>query len=170
MYYIISSQHLDLDGALAFWESHFTKIMSHDQFVKSYSYNFRHMYGKEGGRKSYTPYSCLKIIMGSPPEIGAHHGCPYKYVLPISLNQTSVLTVTISFVFRHMGDNQLVNTLLALKISPSDTKDIVTLAKSGSPQLACAKHFEITHPGYQSMQLQVSPHLFINFFSIDVFF
>lgn len=129
----LKAAHLDLDGALAFWESHFTKIMSHDQFVKSYSYNFRHMYGKEGGRKSYTPYSCLKIIMGSPPEIGAHHGCPYK----------------------HMGDNQLVNTLLALKISPSDTKDIVTLAKSGSPQLACAKHFEITHPGYQSMQLQM---------------
>lgn len=70
---------LDLEGAQAFWESHFTKLISHDQFVKSYAYSFRHMYGKEGARKNYTPYSCMKIIMGTPPETGAHHGCPYRY-------------------------------------------------------------------------------------------
>jgi len=64
-----------------FWESHFTKLISHDQFVKSYAYSFRHMYGKEGARKNYTPYSCMKIIMGTPPETGAFHGCPYRYVL-----------------------------------------------------------------------------------------
>lgn len=63
-----------------FWESHFTKLISHDQFVKSYAYSFRHMYGKEGARKNYTPYSCMKIIMGTPPETGAFHGCPYRYV------------------------------------------------------------------------------------------
>lgn len=72
-------QGLDLDSAILFWESHFSKIMNHDQFVKSYSYTFRHMYGKEGARKNYTPYSCMKIMMGSPPEPGAYHGCPYRY-------------------------------------------------------------------------------------------
>jgi DNA primase large subunit len=72
---------LDLEGAQVFWESHFSKIMNHDQFVKSYSYSFRHMYGKEGARKNYTPYSCMKIIMGTPPESGAFHGCPYRFVV-----------------------------------------------------------------------------------------
>jgi DNA primase large subunit len=52
--------------------------MSHDQFQKGYSYTFRHMYGKEGSRKNYTPFSCMKIIMGTPPEAGAFHGCPYR--------------------------------------------------------------------------------------------
>ena len=74
------SQGLDLEGAQQFWESHFTKIMNRDAFVKSYAYSFRHMYGKEGARKNYTPYSCMKIIMGTPPETGAYHGCPYKLV------------------------------------------------------------------------------------------
>lgn len=78
---------LDLEGAQQFWESHFSKVMNHDQFVKNYSYSFRHMYGKEGARKNYTPYSCMKIIMGTPPEAGSHHGCPYRYLVlwPISM-------------------------------------------------------------------------------------
>jgi DNA primase large subunit len=49
-----------------------------DAFQKSYSYSFRHMYGKEGSRKDYTPFSCMKIIMGAAPEAGAYHGCPYR--------------------------------------------------------------------------------------------
>jgi len=72
---------LDLEGAQQFWEAHFSKVMNHDQFVKNYGYSFRHMYGKEGARKNYTPYSCMKIIMGTPPEAGAHHGCPYRYLV-----------------------------------------------------------------------------------------
>lgn len=50
--------------------------------MKGYAYSFRHMYGKEGARKNYTPYSCMKIIMGTPPEAGAHHGCPFRYYIP----------------------------------------------------------------------------------------
>jgi DNA primase large subunit len=51
----------------------FTKLMSREEFVKKHAYSLRHMYGKEGARKNYTPYSCMRIIMGTPPEIGAHH-------------------------------------------------------------------------------------------------
>ena len=69
---------MELDDASRFWESMFTKLISHDEFQKKYAYNVRHMYGKEGARKSYTPYSCMKIIMGAAPEVGGHHGCPYK--------------------------------------------------------------------------------------------
>lgn len=68
-----------MEDALQFWESHFAKAVPHDQFQKQYAYSFRHMYGKEGARKAYTPYSCMKIILGTPPEPGAHHGCPYKH-------------------------------------------------------------------------------------------
>ena len=69
---------MDLEDATRFWEAMFTKIMSHDDFQKKYAYNVRHMYGKEGARKNYTPYSCMKIIKAAAPEAGAHHGCPYK--------------------------------------------------------------------------------------------
>uniref|UniRef100_A0A7S3H1X7 DNA primase large subunit n=1 Tax=Spumella elongata TaxID=89044 RepID=A0A7S3H1X7_9STRA len=117
---------LDLEGAQQFWESHFTKLISHDQFVKSYAYSFRHMYGKEGARKNYTPYSCMKIIMGTPPETGAFHGCPY----------------------RHMPDNQLSSLLSSLKLSAPDVTEIAALAKSSNYQIACQRHFDVTHPGH----------------------
>lgn len=108
--------------------------MSHDQFVKNYSYSFRHMFGKEGGRKNYTPYSCMKIIMGNPPEPGAHHGCPY----------------------RHMPDNQLASLLMSLKLNNTDIKSIIETAKKESNyQLACQKHFDITHPGHYEMDLKL---------------
>jgi DNA primase large subunit len=41
-------------------------VMNHEQFQKNYAYSFRHMYGKEGSRKNYTAFSCMKIIMGTP--------------------------------------------------------------------------------------------------------
>lgn len=123
------SQGLDLEGAQQFWEAHFTKLISHDQFVKSYAYSFRHMYGKEGARKNYTPYSCMKIIMGAPPEAGAYHGCPY----------------------RHAPDNQLTALLSSLKLGATDVSEIAALAKSSNYQLACQKHFDVTHPGHLNM-------------------
>lgn len=61
---------MELEDAMMFWDSHFTRLISHDNFQKQYAYSFRHMYGKEGARKNYTPYSCMKIIMGAAPEAG----------------------------------------------------------------------------------------------------
>jgi DNA primase large subunit len=69
-----------------FWESHFTRLLSREDFNKKYAYSFRHMFGKEGARKNYTPYSCMKIIMGTPPEAGAYHGCPYRLQYNVKLN------------------------------------------------------------------------------------
>ena len=68
---------------LAFKLHSMTHTQARDQFAKSYSYSFRHMYGKEGSRKNYTPFSCMKIIMGSPPEAGAYHGCPFRSILTL---------------------------------------------------------------------------------------
>ena len=123
---------LAMEEALVFWESHFSKVMNHDEFQKKYAYSIRHNYGKEGARKDYTPPSCNKIILGTPPETGAYHGCPY----------------------RHLPDKQLAMLLQnTAKLSLHETQDIVTTAKSGHFQIACLKHFEITHPGHQNMDL-----------------
>ena len=60
-----------VEDALFFWQREFSKAMSADDFVKKYAYNIRHNYGREGKRADYTPYSCFKIILGSPPGSGA---------------------------------------------------------------------------------------------------
>lgn len=54
-----------------------------------------------------------------------------------------------------MGDNVLAGMLGGMKLSSSDVKEIVTLAKTSNYQLACQKHFDITHPGHYDMQLPV---------------
>jgi len=122
---------MEMDDAIAFWEGHFTRLLSRENFNKQYAYSFRHMYGKEGARKNYTPYSCMKIIMGTPPEPGAFHGCPY----------------------RHSNDQQLISQLNGLKLAGSDVQEIFKLAKSSNYQLACQKHFDVTHPDHMKMDL-----------------
>ena len=55
---------------------------------------------------------------------------------------------------RHSSDSQLAALLGQLKIGGSEVKEIVTLAKSGNYQLACQKHFDVTHPGHQTMEIR----------------
>jgi hypothetical protein len=65
---------LTLEDALVFWQREFTQAMSVEEFLKKYAYNIRHNYGKEGKRQDYTPYSCVKIVMGTPPGNNEYHG------------------------------------------------------------------------------------------------
>ena len=117
---------LSMEEALLFWEQAFARLTPHDKFQKEYAYNFRHSYGKEGARKDYTPYSCIKIIMGTPPGANEHHGCPFK----------------------HFGEQQLAATLQGLSLDGKETNAIMGKVKSHDYQLACQLHFDAVHPDH----------------------
>ncbi|XP_029926794.1 DNA primase large subunit [Myripristis murdjan] len=115
---------LTLDQALQFWRSEFIRgKVDADKFDKAYAYSIRHMFGKEGKRTDYTPYSCMKVILSNPPSQGDHHGCP----------------------FRHSDPELLKQKLQSYKISPSGINQILELVKGMHYQLACQKYFELTH-------------------------
>jgi DNA primase large subunit len=114
---------ITLEDSLAFWQREFTQVMSNEAFTKGYVYNIRHNYGKEGKRANYTPFSCQKIIMGAPPGPGEHHGCP----------------------FRHYNEGHLKAALAKLRIKSTDINDIVENVNGMNYQMACRKHFEVTH-------------------------
>jgi DNA primase large subunit len=122
---------MTLEEHTLFFQREFTRIMSSEQFNKQYAYSIRHTHGKEGKRASYTPYNCVKIIMGNPPQGGAeHHGCPY----------------------RHYDDASLGALLGQLKIGSAFDRDaIMSHKRDGNFQLACARHFEAAHPGAASL-------------------
>jgi DNA primase large subunit len=116
---------LSMDEAMAFFQRHFGCV-GPDDFAKKYAYNIRHMYGKEGKRADYTPYSCTKIILGNAPSsTGDHHGCPYK----------------------HYDDQHLSRLLQQLKIgnTEQDRMEILRLKKNGQFQFACQMHFRVQH-------------------------
>lgn len=115
---------LQLDDAIAFWRQEFCKKMSVDDFNKKYAYNIRHNYGKEGKRKDYVPYNCMRIITGEPPKAGEYHGCP----------------------FRHFEEEHLRKALQG--IAEVDKQDIMNLVSARHYQIACKKHFEVTHAGH----------------------
>ncbi|KAL7506753.1 hypothetical protein ACHAXN_003991 [Cyclotella atomus] len=121
---------MTMEEHTAFFQREFTKIMTGEQFNKQYGYSIRHMHGKEGKRASYTPYNCMKIVLGSPPSGGEHHGCPYK----------------------HYDEENLTALLGKLKIGSEGRDAIMKLKREGNPNLACAKHFEVVHGGAGSVE------------------
>ncbi|XP_013200651.1 DNA primase large subunit isoform X2 [Amyelois transitella] len=111
-----------LEDSLRFWREEFTKIMELDKFEKSYAYNVRYNYGKEGSKKNYSPFSCLKII-NSQVGPGDCHGCPYK----------------------HSDVSNLKNKLQEYGLAAQAVSDIVEVVKKGHYQVACTKYFDAIH-------------------------
>lgn len=99
------------------------------------SYNIRHLYGKEGQKKSKSPYNCSGIINSQPPSHpGDHHGCPFKT----------------------FDADRLSKMLQSLKIgTPQDRSAIVNLQKSRHYNLACLEHFKVMHPNAETMDTAV---------------
>jgi len=130
---------LSMEEALLFFKTEFTKIMSADDFQKQYSYNIRHQYGKEGGRINYKPYACSKIIMGTAPGAGDHHGCPFKH-----------------YDLKHV-ENMLEHAGVQ---SGEDMQRILMYSRDLQPTKACLEHFRVTHPGSEGApggRLTVNP-------------
>ena len=48
-----------------------------DKFEKEYAYGIRYNYGKEGKKKNWQPYDCMRIIMETVGT-GENHGCPFR--------------------------------------------------------------------------------------------
>jgi DNA primase large subunit len=124
---------MSMEDSIQFFQREFTKIISGDDFNKNYLYNIRHMYGKEGKRQDYTPFSSTTIIMGPRPvanDIGSHHGCP----------------------FAHSSDGALNALLGQLQIGADDRSAIMKHTKEKNFGLACQAHFNATHPEHASVK------------------
>ncbi|CAG9784594.1 unnamed protein product [Diatraea saccharalis] len=111
-----------LEDSLRFWREEFTKIMDLDKFEKQYSYNVRYNYGKEGSKRNYSPFSCLRIINETVGP-GDCHGCPY----------------------RHCDVSNLKNKLQGYGVDPQAISEIVDTSKKGHFQVACSKYFDTIH-------------------------
>lgn len=115
---------LTMEESLRFWQTEFGKgTIDATKFEKTYAYNIRHQYGKEGRRKQMTPYACPKIIVDRPGP-GEHNGCPY----------------------REFQENDLVAAVRKLGVDPETTKAIAAKAKEGNFQPACGMCFKATQP------------------------
>lgn len=110
------------DDALRFWRDEFVKIISDSIFRKEYRYQIRHLYGQEGRRADYEPFSCTKILT-SVIGLRDNHGCPFK----------------------HMALDVLTETLSKCGLVRPDIELVTQLSKQGSFLDACTKYYEITH-------------------------
>lgn len=105
-----------------FWREEFTRIMDMDKFERSYSYNIRYNYGKEGSQRNWAPFSCLKII-SLPGGVSDVCGCPFK----------------------NNDSTSLKSKLATYGISTVHQQEITSLAAKGHYQLACGKYFDAVH-------------------------
>lgn len=129
---------LSLKDALDFWRQSFSRRTPPDKFNKTYAYNIRHNYGKEGKRTSYTPYGCTKIIH-SQPAAGDHHGCP----------------------FRHFEEGQL-SAKLKERLRPYEAAEIIGLVKNMHYQVACQRYFLFTHDGHMGENVGNHPNAYFD--------
>lgn len=120
-----------------FWRAEFTKMMDLEKFEKSYAYNVRYNYGKEGQGRNWAPHSCMKIIS---QHVGAQdtHGCPFKTMDPNSLRAK----------------------LTSYGFNTVHTQEIVGFASKGHYQLACGRYFAVMHETPQDESINHPNHYF----------
>ncbi len=135
----IKGMGFEVEDALEFWKRAFAKKIPADKFAKNYAYNIRHMYGKEGKRTAYTPYSCSYVINHGPSGAGEHHGCP----------------------FRHFDESHLRGKLLQKRVVGEGIEEIMRLVKGMHFQIACQKYYSYTHGGVDNPKVGMHPNSYI---------
>jgi hypothetical protein len=103
---------------------------------------------------------------GTPPEPGAFHGCPYRHQpdnqLAALLGSLKLGGAEVSTLLPYLTGCHVISSFIAYihtayafgcrtVFRVQVVRDVVMLAKSGNYQLACQKHFDITHPGHSAM-------------------
>ena len=115
---------LSLEDALKFFRGEFTKRtdVDVDKFEKEYSYGIRYNYGKEGKKKNWQPYDCMRIIMETVGP-GENHGCP----------------------FRHHEARTVRQRVEAYGLKKEQVDPIMAKIEEGHYQIACGLHYSAVH-------------------------
>lgn len=112
----LKSIGLSLEESLCFWKKHFSAKYTEDVFERNYSYNIRYIYGKEGKKVDHTAYSCIQTITTNRPSNIECHGCPFKELDKIKLEEM----------------------LKSEKLSEENIFEIIEKTKQGKFQSACS--------------------------------
>lgn len=144
----LKSGGVDMDTAIEFWRREFTKKIANDKFERDYKYNIRHLYGKEGHKKSLSCYSCDKIINDNAPGPADKHGCPFK----------------------HFDDSHLRTMLVKHGLKEVDVESLFILRNDKDFKGACTQYYKFTkghlptetvrnpiHYYYESKRLETHP-------------
>jgi len=115
---------LTLEDAMKFFRGEFTKRtdVDVDKFEKEYAYGIRYNYGKEGKKKNWQPYDCMRIIMETVGT-GENHGCP----------------------FRHHEAKTIRQRIEAYDLKKEDVDTILKKVEEGHFQIACGMHYSAVH-------------------------
>jgi len=113
---------LTLEDAMKFFRGYFTKQMDMDKFDKEYAYGIRYNYGKEGKKKNWQPYDCMRIIMETVGP-GENHGCP----------------------FRHHESKTVRQRIEGYDIKKEEVDAIMKKLEEGHFQIACGMHYSAVH-------------------------
>lgn len=120
---------LTMDESLRFWKTEFGKgTINSEKFEKTYAYNIRHHYGKEGKRRNLPPFPCIRVI-NERPGPGEHNGCPY----------------------REFEDSRLRQALKGIGTDPNAIPAIAAKAREGNFQTACGMCFAASQPGHHGI-------------------
>ncbi|BAM41166.1 DNA primase large subunit [Theileria orientalis strain Shintoku] len=107
--------------------------------LEEHAYNIRHMYGKEGRRANYPPYSCSKIINTLPGNVaGSVHGCPFK----------------------ELDAKNLYTLLKEFGLQPNQMDPIIDIKNTHQYQLACVEYFNQTTPNGCADGVGTHPNIF----------
>ena len=164
---------LTMEDSMSWWKTNFTgSHVTPEKFEKEYAYAVRYLYGKEGNGHGYKPYTCMRMIMGEPPNErdGKIHGCPFKTMsedqLTLMLRKLGISGTDLKVSARGRRDPsrsirqpQLSadSSLTIWSVGPSGLwQETVELAKAENFQIACQKGFNarygvedtdvVTHP------------------------